>query len=412
MVALAFVVPLAFLVRSTAEDRAIDAARADAAAVVPALISGATQAGIESAAGATGAGRSGRMTIMTTTGLLIGPAVAEPARLEAALTGGASAIGEVEGGVEVVTAVATAPGQLSAIRVFVPDEMLHRGQTRAWSALAFVAVMLVGISVVVADRLSRSIVVPAQHLAAAARRLGDGDLETRVDPEGPPELVELSTAFNQLGLQVSSMLEHERELVAELSHRLRTPLTKLRMRIESVDDATLAGQLRADTDDLTSVVNSLIEEARSTLTRQPGSCDAAAVVTAQVEYWSALAEDQERPMSYEVPTDHLPVGVAENDLRAAVDVLIENVFSHTDDGTPFVVGARRDGSQVWIWVGDAGPGFGSDALQRGTSGSGSTGLGLDIARTTVESCGGSFEVGTSRLGGTEVRMRFPMGTRR
>jgi hypothetical protein len=129
MVALAFVVPLAFLVRSTAEDRAIDAARADAAAVVPALISGATQAGIESAAGATGAGRSGRMTIMTTTGLLIGPAVAEPARLEAALTGGASAIGEVEGGVEVVTAVATAPGQLSAIRVFVPDETLHRGQT-------------------------------------------------------------------------------------------------------------------------------------------------------------------------------------------------------------------------------------------------------------------------------------------
>ena len=255
MVAVAFVVPLGFLVRSTAEDRAIDAARSDAAAIVPALVSGASRDQIEAAAGATASGQSGRLTVATSTGWTVGVEAAGSARLNEALVAGTSAIGSVDGGVEVVTAVATGPGELSAVRVFVPDADLRRGQATAWGALGAVAFALVGLSVVVADRLARVIVRPTQRLAAAAHRLGEGDLSTRVEPEGPPELVELSGAFNALGLQVSSMLARERELVAELSHRLRTPLTKLRLRVDQVGDATLADELRADIADVTKVVN-------------------------------------------------------------------------------------------------------------------------------------------------------------
>ena len=116
--------------------------------------------------------------------------------------------------------------------------------------VGLVAGVLVALSVAVADRLARSIVRPTQRLAVAAHRLGDGALDTRVEPDGPPELVELSSAFNSLGAQVSSMLERERELVAELSHRLRTPLTKLRMRLEQVGDVSLAEELRGDLDDV------------------------------------------------------------------------------------------------------------------------------------------------------------------
>ena len=406
MVAVAFVVPLGFLVRTTAEDRAIDAARSDAAAVVPALVSGSTRAQIASAAGATASGQSGRMTVVTSAGWTIGPDVEDSERLAAALARGTSAIGSVEGGAEVVTAVASGPGELSAIRVFVPEADLREGQWTAWGALAAVAVALVGLSVLVADRLARSIVRPAQQLAVAADRLGDGDLSTRVDPDGPPELVELAGAFNSLGAQVSSMLARERELVAELSHRLRTPLTKLRMRVDQVDDETLAGELRSDVEDVTEVVNELITEARSSLSTDE-SCDAAAVVAARVEFWSVLAEDTERPWSFEAGNGPLEVPLSAASLEAMLDVLIQNVFAHTDDQVPFTIGFAGIDDEVTIWVGDAGPGFDTDSAERGVSTSGSTGLGLDIARTTAEAAGGTLRIGTSSLGGSEVTVALP-----
>lgn len=413
MVALAFVVPLAVLVRSTAEDRAIDAARADAAAIVPSLVSGGARNQLESAVGATDSGRDGRMTVITSSGWTIGPEVPPSSRSFEALELGASAIGSIEGGVEVVTAVASAPGELSAIRVFVPTADLRRGQRKAWTALALVAVTLVGLAIIVADRLARSIVRPAQELASAARRLGDGDLETRVEPSGPPELEELSTAFNTLGAEVSSMLARERELVAELSHRLRTPLTTLRMRVEQVTDDRLVDELRADVDGVTRAVNDLINEARNTLGPRdaghaPDSCEVRAVVADRVEFWSVLAEDQERPWSFDRGITTARVALTSSSLAAAIDVLIENVFSHTTEGTEFAVGIQNIDESVRVWVGDAGHGLTAAATPRGVSASGSTGLGLDIARSTAESVGGSLEIGTSELGGAEIALVLPV----
>lgn len=407
MVAIAFVIPLGFLVRSTAEDRALDAARTDAAAIVPALVSGSTRDQIETAAGATASGRQGRLTVLTSTGWTIGPDIEMSDRLDAALSRGTSSIGPVDSGVEVVTAVATGPNELSAIRVFVPEADLHRGQWTAWAALAGVALALVGLSVLVADRLARSIVKPTQQLAAAAHRLGEGDLSTRVEPDGPPELMELSGAFNSLGSQVSFMLARERELVAELSHRLRTPLTKLRMRVDQVSDNTLADELRNDVEDLTQVVTALIAEARTSLPGVSKSCDAAAVVTERVQFWSVLAEDTDRPWSFDRGSGPLPVPISSASLEAAIDVLIDNVFAHTDDGVRFEVGFEGRDREVTIWVGDAGPGFDQIAIERGVSGNQSSGLGLDIARSTAEAAGGSLDVGQSTLGGTEVLITLP-----
>lgn len=406
LVAMAFVVPLGFLVARTAEDRSLDDARADAAAIVPALVAGGTRDTIEAVMLATRSGREGRLTVITSQGWMIGREVEASERLDAALADGASAIGNAAGGVEVVSAVATGPDQVSAIRVFVSDAERREGQYRAWAALAGVGIVLVAISVVVADRLSRSVVRPTQNLATAARRLGDGDLESRVERDGPDELVELADAFNTLGSQVSGMLARERELVAELSHRLRTPLTKLRMRLDQVDDPELAAQLATDLDDVTTVVNELIHEARGLIEASTG-CDAAGIVADRAGFWQVLAEDQDRSWRFERGPGPTRVGVPGAELAAAVDVLLENAFTHTPEGVALAVGFEGDGAAVRVWVADAGPGFDDAALARGTSGSGSTGLGLDIARKLAEKAGGSFEVGPGRLGGVEVALVLP-----
>jgi len=407
LVATAFVVPLGFLVRRTAEDRAIDVARAEASAVVPALVADGAREQIEFAVGATGAGRDGRMTVITWQGWMIGPEIDPSPRVQAALASGASDIGDTAGGMEVVAAVASGPDELSAIRVFVADSQLRSGQWRAWGTLAAVGAILVGISVVVADRLARSVVRPTQDLASAARRLGDGDLDAAVQPEGPDELVELAGAFNVLGAQVSSMLDRERELVAELSHRLRTPLTKLRMRLDQVDDHELAAALRSDVDGVTEVVNDLIGEARGTIAAEQG-CDVADVVIERAEFWRVLAEDQRRPWRFEQGSGTLRVGVPRPELAAAVDVLLENVFAHTGEGTALTIGFDERAGSARIWVADAGDGIDPSLIERGRSSAGSTGLGLDIARRMADGVGGSLDVVASSTGGAKVVISLPL----
>lgn len=409
LVTLAFVVPLAALVQRTVADRAIDTARADAAAVVPSLVSDGTRDEIEGAMLLTAAGQDGRMSILTSQGWRIGPEIVPSGRVEQALALGVSDVGEIDDGIEVVSAVASGPEELSVIRVFVPRSMMWNGVVRAWSVLAAIGAFLIAISVVVADLLARSVVRPAQDLAAAAHRLGRGDLDTRVEPRGPDELMELASAFNNLGGQVSSMLAREREMVADLSHRLRTPLTKLRLRIDHVRDPDLAADLRSDVDDITSVVTNVIREARGALNRDR-RCDAAAIVTERARFWAALAEDQERPLRLVEGDSPLPVAVDPIELEAVVDNLVDNVFVHTDEGCALTIGFDQLNGNARIWVADNGPGFpaGFDATGRGLSGAGSTGLGLDIARQLAEETGGRLDVGTGESGGALVTLVLPL----
>ncbi len=409
LVTLAFVVPLAALVQRTVADRAIDAARADAAAVVPSLISENTRDQIEAAMLLTAAGEDGRMSILTSQGWRIGPEVEPSERVDRALTLGVSEIGRIDDDVEVVSAVASAPEELSVIRVLVPRSMMWEGVARAWAILAAIGAFLIAISVIVADRLARSVVKPTQDLATAARLLGRGALDTRVEPSGPEELEDLAHAVNNLGGQVSTMLAREREMVADLSHRLRTPLTKLRLRIDHVNDPELAADLKSDVDDITTVVTNVIREVRGAMNRNH-RCDAAQIVTARAEFWAALAEDQGRPIRLDGRSPALPVAVDPTELAAVIDNLVDNVFVHTDEGRELTIGYDQLDGAARIWVADDGPGFPDDfdATSRGQSGGNSTGLGLSIAKQLADEAGGRLDIGSGEQGGAKVTLSLPI----
>jgi len=407
LVALAFAIPLAVLISRTAEDRALDAARADVSAVTPVLAAGGSQRQVGIAVTFTDSGLAGRMTVVTTEGWQIGAVVTSP-QLDEALAAGASHIGPFEGGIEVIGAVATGPDALSAVRVFVPDSALRQGRTTAWLALAAVTVTLVGIAVFTADRLARGVVLPTTRLAAAARRLGAGELDARVEPEGPSELIGLGKEINSLGARISTMLDHERELVAELSHRLRTPLTTLRLRLDQVDDQELAARLRADVDDVATEVTAVIQDARR-VSAAASPIDAVACVKRRADHWAVLAEDQGRPWTTRLADGPGYVAVRDEELSAALDALIDNVFSHTPDGT--AVSIEIDVTTVvTVTVSDAGPGLVSDSVEPGVSGAESTGLGMAIARRTAQAAGGKLRIGTGDLGGAAVSLEFPRVT--
>src|SRR5262249_22635083 len=149
--------------------------------------------------------------------------------------------------------------------------------------------------------------------------LAAGDLDARAKPDGPREVREVAAGLNHLAGRIRDLIWQEREQVADLSHRLRTPLTALRLEVEAIPgaqdpDARLLLQVEA----LEQAVTSLIEDAR-TRTGTAGSCDAAEVVAERAAFWLVLANDQSREMSTELAAGPLLVGVAAPELAACVD---------------------------------------------------------------------------------------------
>jgi signal transduction histidine kinase len=220
--------------------------------------------------------------------------------------------------------------------------------------------------------------------------------------------------------QVVQLLANERELAADLSHRLRTPLTVLRLNAASLGEGPTAEQTRAAVAQLEREVDTIIRTARDakpqTAAAGPGAgCDAAEVVRERMEFWSALAEDEGRKWRVAGVDRPVRTPVARADLAAALDALLGNVFRHTPEGTAFAVDVHHGDDAVIVLVSDAGPGIPDPeaAMLRG-SGSGndgSTGLGLDIVRRLAESTGGDVRIGSSVLGGTEVRIWFQLAGR-
>ncbi|WP_157246480.1 sensor histidine kinase [Nonomuraea typhae] len=403
MVALAFLVPLALIVRETAQSRALAEAERQASSLVPVLALTTTAGDLGLAMARTAAGRRGHLAIHVggsrTSGTSRAPA-AEVAR--AASQTRASTI-ELKSGYVLLRPVALEGGRSAVVEVFVPAADLNRGVFSSWAVLTGVAVVLVIGSVVVGDRLGARVVRATRRLGSAATALGDGDLAERIHPDGPPELVAAATAFNAMANRVTQLLTAEREMAADLSHRLRTPLAGLRLTLEQ-----LGPQAEASKQALTRLegeVDAIISAARRPQ-RAATFCDAAEVLRERLTFWSALAEDQQRPWQLIGATLPVRVPVPAGELGATVDALLGNVFRHTPEGSAFTVTLHEGKDSVGILIADAGPGIRDPetAIERGASGAGSTGLGLDIARRLAESTGGTLRLDRSALGGAQVQM--------
>jgi signal transduction histidine kinase len=417
MVALAFLIPLALLVRQIARDHAFSSAQLQAAAIEPVLAVTTSRPGLTQAVGAAQAGGDGRLAVYLTdpaggkSVLAAGDGPADPADLARAVATARSFTVARPGGYVMFQPVALADGRLAVIEVFLPGADLTRGVAVSWAAMTGVAVLLVAVSVVLADRLAAQVTRPARRLATAAAALGDGDLGARSEPSGPPELTAAAAAFNTMAERLSRMITAERVMAADLPHRLRTPLTALRMNAAALGPGRAEDETRLAVTQMEQEVDKIIRAARRPALGEPSSCDAAEVLAERMDFWSALADDQFREWHLVGADAPVPVPVPRPDLIAAADALLGNIFLHTGEGTGFAVTLHAGDGVVAIFFADAGPGIADPdaALQRGRSGRGSTGLGLDIARRVAESTGGELRIDRSALGGAQVQLWLRTG---
>ncbi len=407
LVLVAFLVPLAVLVRSAAVDRATSSAVVEAQALAPAVATGDPAQLRRAIDGANAAGGH-LMTVFLPGGTTVGAPAGVTAAVQQGLNGHSLTATE-SGGAEVVVAVSGMPGGTAVIRTFVPDTELEAGVAHSWLVLGLLGLGLLGLSLAVAVLLARSLTRPLSDVANVSYRLASGSLGARADDAGPPEVRQVSAGLNRLAERIADLLAQERATVADLSHRLRTPLTALRIDVEMVTDLGARSRLLADLDRVDRTVDDVIREADRPV--REGAivlCDAAVVVAERARFWSALADDEDRRMTVQVQRAALLVRLSEEDLSACVDALIGNVFAHTAVGVAFELSlSPRRGGGGWLVVADGGAGIADPgALQRGASGAGSTGLGLDIVRRAARRSGGDVIVDRGPRGGARFTVEL------
>ncbi|APU19764.1 sensor histidine kinase [Actinoalloteichus sp. GBA129-24] len=413
LVLVAFLIPLALLIRTFAEDRAVHAATVEAQSLIW-VVANSDAESLDRGMRTNGlADRP--VSVFLPDGTVVGEQAAPTDAVELAMLG-QSLSAETPEGREILFATVDADGRTAVIRTLVTTEEMGRGVTRSWLILLLLGVALMAVSVLVSDRMAHSLVRPTRRLADVSHRLAAGEMDARATPEGPQELREVAGGLNHLASRIKELLREERETVADLSHRLRTPLTSMKLEAEGLNDPAEARRISAAVAELERAVSEIIGDARRRAVETgvhplPTSCDAAAVVRDRVQFWSVLAEDTERPVELDLALGPVPVRLIEADLAACVDALLGNVFAHTPDGSAIAVrllawptgGAR-------LVVADAGPGFAESTngdtgpLRRGASGAGSTGLGLDIARRTASASGGTLSLGVSAWGGAQITL--------
>lgn len=357
-------------------------------------------------------------TVLYPDGIGVGPHPGESTAVAQARSSGRARVDDVGRGARILVPVSLGgssalPDQTPVVRIDVGAAPFPSRVHVAWGVLALLGLVILTGALVLADRIGTSFVRPIRRLADRAGDLGGPGGATHVEVEGPAEVQELARSLNRLVTRVETLLEREREGVADLSHRLRTPVTALRLNIDALPPGEDRARLEADVDRLHEMVDHLIHQARrSQREGLSARTEALGAIAARAAFWQPLAEDQERAFTVEVPDPASgagPVSVAASpdDLEALVDVLLDNVFSHTPAGTALALRVRRVPDGIRLVVEDAGAGFPAGVaaeamIGRGSTLTGSTGLGLAIADATARATGGRLTVESSTLGGACV----------
>ncbi|MDI3385565.1 HAMP domain-containing sensor histidine kinase [Streptomyces sp. B-S-A8] len=299
----------------------------------------------------------------------------------------------------------------------------------AWSLGIATALALIG-AALLAQAAATTVLKPVHRLGVAARRLGEGKLDTRLRVSGTDELAELSRTFNSTAASLekkvadmSAREESSRRFVADMSHELRTPLTAITAVTEVLEeeedslDPMIAPAVRlvvSETRRLNDLVENLMEVTRfdaGTARLVLDDVDIADQITACIDaraWLDAVDLDAERGITARLDPRRLDVILAN---------LIGNALKH--GGSPVRVSVREEGEDLLISVRDHGPGIPEEVLphvfDRFYKASASrprsegSGLGLSIALENAHIHGGEITAANSPAGGAVFTLRLPNG---
>lgn len=281
------------------------------------------------------------------------------------------------------------------------------GRFFLWGSLIAVAIALL-----LTFFLSRRILAPVKALSSAAREFGRGNFSRRVEYADKGEVGELARSFNSMAENLENTERLRRNMVADVAHELRTPLSNLRGYLEAISDGVVqpdettirslseeAATLSRLIDDLQEL--SLADAGELTLITQPE--DVARLIRETVTTSQAKATAKGLTFTTDLPEGLPEVNIDLHRIRQVLLNLLENAVAHTREGGRITVSARQRDGQIYISVADTGEGIPPEDLpmiferfyrvdKSRTRATGGSGLGLTIAKRLVEAHGGTIEV--------------------
>ena len=304
------------------------------------------------------------------------------------------------------------------VRVQLTDGVLEVVTTRKrlFSSTTYIFVLwMVGTSMIlfgVAVIFMRNQVKPIRRLAFAADTFGKGRDAPSFKPEGAKEVRQAATAFIAMRDRIQRQITQRTEMLAGVSHDLRTPLTRMKLQLELLGDPEGAAELKGDVEEMESMLEGYLAFARGEGSESPTPTSLTALlgdVVAQARRKGGNAIDLHTEGEITVPLR--PAA-----MKRCVTNLVDNALRYADHVS---VRAGRRGDAVEITIDDDGPGVPEDRrddvfkpffrLESSRNPvTGGVGLGLTIARDVLRGHGGDIEIGNSPSGGLRARLRLPV----
>ena len=298
------------------------------------------------------------------------------------------------------------------LRLMVPQDRMIAGNADIfilWMVIS--ALILLAIAII----FLRNQVRPIERLALAAEAFGRGRAVPDFKPRGATEVRRAAQAFVTMRERIERYMQQRTEMLAGVSHDLKTPLTRLKLQLAMMGDSPDVVALRQDIEDMERMLDEYLDFARGEGGEEAKSTDVSKLVHDAV---AATGRGGERNrVSMEI-TPGLVLPVKPNALRRCLNNLIDNALKH---GSRALVTLRRprDDGAVEILVDDDGPGIPEDRreeafrpfhrLDEGRNlQSGGSGLGLAIARDIARAHGGDLTLADSPLGGLRAAIRLPV----
>jgi len=260
---------------------------------------------------------------------------------------------------------------------------------------------------------ARMIARPIQQLANAAARLGDNLNSPPVAEQGPEEARQAARVFNHMQNRIRAQLEERERFLAAVSHDLRTPLTRMKLRIEAPVDEENRGRLREDIAEMAAMLDATLGYLRGEAHSEPWQ-----LLDVQALADSVAEDAREHGAEVEVRGNAQPIQGQPTALRRCLDNLVDNAVRY---GQSAVIVLEDQPTQLTLEVRDRGPGIPENRIAQvmepfvrlegsRNRNSGGVGLGLSIARDAARRNGGELVLRNAPEGGLIARLTLPRQT--
>ena len=272
--------------------------------------------------------------------------------------------------------------------------------------LPVVLLLLMAAVILTAHAVLRRLLQPVRALQEGVARLSEGDLDVTVRRRSADEFGSLTDAFNQMVSRIGQMVRSRDQLLLDVSHELRSPVTRLKVALELLPQTEMKGRMAGDLAEMEIMIGELVELER--LRSGDGLRPARRNLVPILGEVAARFEDRPPGVRLESAALELYADVDEDRLRIAIRNLLENAVKYSlPNSRPVILSASRDDGRLLISVTDDGPGIPEEDVpnlfepffrvdRSRSKKTGGYGLGLSIARRIVEAHGGTLTVRNER----------------